>query len=1008
MLSLWIFTIVSSFYFTPSISPQDSLISFVYMGDVWILDLNSKFARRLTDSKGYESGPVFWSDDGKYVFFVSDRYGSPDIFRMSVDGIGDPIRLTFHPASEKILGVKGDNVYFLSSRTEYRGAVYRVSVNGGFPERVWNFVMNNISFGPDKTVFFERGYTRLWRRKYRGPANRDIWVMKESIDDLHKITDFDGRDAFPMFSNYDGKVYFLSNDNEQNVSNLFRMDVNGTNKKQITFFEEEVRSPFISKSGKNIVFTVMGKIYLYNVVKNRIDTLSFYTNSDKKNANPYYKTLTKDATEFSISPRGNEIAFVLYGDIFVMKLDKDGMPSVTRRLTFTPEPEKDLTWNPKKEEIVFSSLRDGNWELYSIKPIDDSLLCDATEFSIKRLTHTPVTEKSPLFSPNGKFISFKREQGKLYVMSADGTQVKKLSDFNDILWVSWSWDSKWIGFSRTDLGWREDIYVVPVNGETKPVNITNHPNDDYKPMWSYDGRRISFASRDEDGNLFIKYVVLRKEDVDKDAEYFKSLKDTLSSPPPVKIDFDGISVRIRTIYRFQGGYNYVAQDKWGLLFAVEAEDLGGDDIWKIDINGRNLKRLTRNAKPVMFSFFRDGKKICYLAYDGRIHTVSLTGEDKTLAFKQTILVRSEDFRRAQMLQLWWLLNDGFYDPGFHGVNWKKMLEKYLPYGINIYEDEEFYTLVSYMLGELNASHLGIWGRRLNFTEKTGLLGGEYSKVSDGFLVNRVIYDSPLFIKGIKKGDVLLKIDRVQLDTVRNIYSAFRFLRGESVKLRYRSGKNEKEIKIEPTSYWKIRNIVYREWVRNNRRFVDSVSGGRLAYIHVRSMDLKSVNEFKKSLYSQRDKQGLVLDIRYNGGGFTHDIILNILRRSRYLYSIERGEKEREYSSNFSWDKPIVLLINSMCYSDAEIFPAGFRALGLGKIVGTPTFGGVIGTQNVNLFDGRTIFRIPKEGWYRLNNKSLELGPVEPDIYVENSPIYDNSSPDPQLKKSIEILLESIK
>ena len=1006
LILLAVSTVFSAFYFTPSVSPTGSKIAFAYMGDIWVFEGdNDGYARRLTDSKGYDRGPVFWSEDGKYVFFSSNRYGNMDIFRISVDGKGDPKRLTYHPGYEKILGIRDGYVYFSASRTEFRGAVYRVSENGGFPEKVWDFEVNALSFGKQDTVFFERGYTPSWRRKYRGPANRDIWIMQSDESSMHKITTFSGRDAFPMYSPYDGKVYFISNDNKDNVNNLYRMNPDGTEREQITFFNDEVFDPFMSRDGKTIVFTVMGRIYRYNVVDNTLDTLNIHVSEDKKSGNPYYKTLTKDATEMLLSPTGKELAFVLFGDIYVMKLKDDGTPQNVKRITFTPEPEKDLSWNPVKEELVFTSLKDGNWNIYAIKPKDDSLFADATEFEWIPLASSPITEKNPIYSKDGKWIAFKKGEGTLYVMRSDGTDKRKLADFNDVLWVSWSWDSKWIAFSRTALGWREDVYVVPLNGEKRPINITNHPNDDYKPMWSYDGRRISFASRDDKGDLYIKYVVLRKEDAGKDAEYYKSLKDSLKSPGEVKIDFDGIEDRIRTVYRFHGDYNYFTQDRWGLLFAVEAEDLGKDDIWKVDIGGEGAGDLTHGASPKMFYFDPSGKSIFYLTGSGKIHRVLLSGKDNILPFKETILINNEDYRRSQMLELWWLLNDGFYDPNFHGVNWKKMLEKYMPYAKRLYNDQEFYAVVSYMLGELNASHLGIWSRYSGFSEKAGLLGGAYKREKDGFLIKRVIYNSPLYIAGLKKGDEIIKIGSTSLDTA-NIYRALLFTQGKKIKITYKRGKKEYTTRIEPVSYYRIRDLLYHEWVRANRDFVDSMSGGTLAYVHIRSMDLKSVNNFMKSLYKQRHKKGLVLDIRYNGGGSTHDIILNFLRRTHYLYSVERGENEKEYSSLFSWDKPVVLLINNQCYSDAEIFPAGFKALKLGKIVGTPTFGAVIGTENKSLFDAKTIFRVPEEGWYTLNGKSLELGPVMPDIYVENPPIYDNVTGDPQLKMAIKVIKDA--
>ncbi len=976
------------------------------MGDIWVVSINGGVARRLTDSRGNDFGPLFWSEDGKYVFFVSDRYGNNDIFRMQVAGNEEPKRLTYHPADDRILFVKDGYVYFSSRRTEYRGAIYRVSEEGGMPERVWNFEVNSMTpAGPD-TFYFERGFTRLWRRKYRGSANRDIWFM--SGDSMKKIAHFPGRDACPMYSKYDKKLYFISNDNQENITNLYVMNTDGTQRKEIAHFKDDIGCPFMSYSGRKIVFTVMGKIYVFDIPSRKLDSVSIILSEDKKFDNPYYRHLKSQATEIALSERTGEIAFVLFGDIYVMKLNNNGEPIMIKRITYTSMPEKNVVWNPVKEELVFASLRDGNWNLFSLEPIDDSLVSEATSFKVKRLTSSPSTEKSPVFSPDGKYIAFKKNQGTLYVMNNDGSEKRRISPYNDVLWVSWSWDSKYLAFSRTALGWREDIYVVKADGSQPPVNISQHPNDDYKPMWSYDGRRLEFASRDENGNLLIKYVVLRKEDAGKDENYFFSLKDSLNAPGEVKIDFDDIQSRVRTVYRFQGDYNYWTQDKWGLVFAVEAEDLGGDDIWKVNIKGEGLKRLTYNTHPKMFLFDKSGNWIYYLSGKGRVYRVNLRGDKKPLPFSEYVEIDYRHLRKALFTEMWWLLNDGFYDPNFHGVNWKELYKKYLPFAQNTYNREEFYDIVRLMLGELNASHLGVWGKYTGIYENYGLLGGEYVRVKDGFRIKRVIYDSPLYLSGLKKGDVLLGIDEIKLDTVKNIYSAMRWLSGKKIKIKYKRGNKENYIKLKPQPFWKIRELLYKEWVRGNRRFVDSLSGGRLAYIHIPSMDLRSVSEFKKDLYAQRDKKGLILDIRYNGGGSTHDIILNILRRTRYLYSIERGKNEKEYSSLFSWDKPIVLVINSLCYSDAEIFPAGFRQLGLGKIVGTPTFGAVIGTNNVKLFDAETTFRVPEEGWYRLNGKSLELGPVSPDIYVENPPIYDNITNDPQLRRAVSVLLSEIK
>lgn len=994
------------FGFTPSISPDGKKIVFSYMGDLWIT--NDTLAYRLTDSKGYEISPI-WSPEGKYIVFTSNRYGSFDLFVIPSDGSTDPKRLTYHPGYEAPLFIENGYVYFSSRRDEFRGAIFKISLSGGTPVKVWNFDVNRIVPGPGDTLIFERGYTPSWRRKYRGPANRDIWIMTRDTKFVKKITHFNGRDAYPMYSHYDGKIYFVSNDDKENSGNLYVMNMDGSGRKQLTHFKNEVLWPRISYDGKTVVFSVLGHLFLYHVDSGKLDTLHIFATQDKKFSNPFYKTLEKNATEIAPSPNGKELAFVVFGDIYVMGLDKKKDECNIRRITYTPEPEKDINWDPVSEKLVYTTLKDGNWNIYQVSPVDDSLLCKATEFKFKRLTNWKGTEKSPIFSPDGKRITFKARQGTLYVMNADGSHVRKLADFNDVLWVSWSWDSKWIAFSRTALGWREDVYVVKVDSSMKPLNISNHPNDDYKPMWSYDGRRISFASRDAEGNLLIKYVILKKEDADKGPKFFKSLKYSLKKPGIVKIDFDGIENRIKTVYRFHGGYNYYTQDKEGLNFLIQAEDLNANDIWMVDISGHKVKRITKGSvEPKMFFFSPDGKTIYYLTGEGEIFKSNLEGSSEPLSYHLNVLVDNQKLKKALTEELWWYLNDGFYDPHFHHVNWKAMFKKYLPFTMSTYDNEDFYVFVRFMLGELNASHLGIWGSGDKFNEKTGLIGITPEKTKHGFEVKRVIYNSPAFIKGIKRGDLILKIDGASLDTIKNFYSALVGKLGQKVKIIVQHPAKQETLCVRTVSFWKVRDLLYREWVRANREYVDIVSHGQLAYIHIQAMNLKSLKEFKHALYEQRNRKGLVLDIRYNGGGSTHDLILNILRRTRYLYSIDRGEREKEYSSLFSWDKPIVLLINSLCYSDAEIFPAGFKQLKLGIIVGTPTFGAVIGTNNVTLFDGVTVFRIPSEGWYRLNGKSLELGPVQPDVYVENPPIYDNRTGDPQLRKAIEILMKESK
>ncbi len=992
----------------PRPSPDGQWIAFSYQGDLWVVPRSGGRALRLTDSEGYETGAL-WTPDGQEIVFYSSRYNKSHIFVMPADGSAPPRRLTFF-GNDWPLFLRGDTLYFASRRTEFREGVYRIPLHGAsMPEKVLDFeVLNAAPVPGTDTLVIERGATRWWRRRYRGPASRDLWLTDLRGSFAKKITTFEGRDAWPMVSPRDHRIYFVSNEGPENTGNLWSMNLDGTDRRQLTHFTEEVLFPAMAADGSIIAFESLGNLYVYDVASGTVERLDIQVPRDPKGRDPFALTLTRDATHFALSPEGNELAFVVYGQVFVMEL-KDGEPGRIRQITHFHRPCRDVAWHPKREELVFSSLADGDWDLYVARPRYKKRFVADQVFEVRKLLDTPVTEYAPRYSPDGKLLAFLQNQGTLMVARSDGTGLRQMAPWNDVLWVDWSPDSRWLAFSRTALGWREDVYIVPADGSQEPFNLSDHPNDDYRPLWSSDGRRLSFASRNAEGDLWIKEVFLRKEDALRDRSWWEAHRDSLKLEGSVKIDFDGLHDRIHPVAQFRGGYNLYARSPDGQWFAVVAENLNQPDIWAVDFLGEGLKQLTTSGPdPKALFFGPKSKTVWYLDDNGRIYRVDLQeGAPQKLPFRVTLEFTYASYWEALLRQAYWVIKDGFYDPHFHGVDWDAMFQKYLPLARVQQNRATFYRIVRMMLGELNASHLGIWRSGPQpHNERIGYLGVAVQPVPGGLRVNRVVRNGPADRVGIRQGDVLLAVnDQPVADT--NLYALLRFTQGERVflRLKHASGREE-TLEVEPIGLGELDDLLYEEWTEANRHFVDSVSHGTLAYIHVRAMDEESLERFKRDLYEQRDRQGLVLDIRYNGGGSTHDALLGILRRVHYLYSVERGDTTREYSSLFAWAKPIVLLINEHCYSDAEIFPQGFKELGLGTVVGTPTFGAVIGTQNLELFDGTT-FRQPEEGWYRLNGVSLENHPVRPDIRVDNPPQYDNRTGDPQLRKAVEILLQQI-
>jgi len=989
----------------PVLSPDGSKIAFSCFGDIWTVDREGGRARRLTVSNGYESVSK-WSPDGKWIAFESDEWGSDDIYVLALSESLPPKRLTYYSTYERLLGWTPDSkkVLFGSRRNTLLGSIYSVSLAGETPKRFLDFNLISSDFISLDSLLYSRGVSRWWRKKYRGPANFDIWIKKLPDGESKRLTNFEGRDAYPMYSPATGKIYFLSNRGPNNINNIWRMNVDGSNPEQITHLKEEIYFPSISEDGRFIAFTSMGSLYTLDFKEKGVEKVPVVLSLAFKDPREDYQEFNKDVSEFAISPDEKEIAFIVHGEILVGELKDLREIDNVRQITHTPAPEKDISWHPEKEQLVFSSLCDGDFDIYTIEPLKEERFYKDLSFEIRRILNTDKTEYRPTYSPDGEKISYIEGHGQLWVMDKDGKGCKALTEESDILWVDWAPDSRWITFSRTVLGWREDVFVVLVNAKTEPINISNNPNDDYKPMWSSDGRRIAFASRDNVGNLWIKYVFLYKEDEDKDREFWEENLDSLKTPEEIQIDFDDIDNRTHTVTKIRAGYNYIAESPKGDRFAFHAENLNSDDVWTVDWFGDELLQLTKsNVDPKEIFVTKDAMNVYYLSEEGEIGVVSVQSPvPRILSFGIKMLIDKGREREETFREAWWIIQDGFYDSDFHGIDWKKMYDKYINLALISRSKRAFHSVIDMMLGELNASHLGIWklDRDREITGRIGIIPDpEYH--GDGIKIKDIIPGSPAAQEDVslKKGEIIIAINNKKIGR-ENFYKMLRETANKEILVTI----NKKEIKVKPTTPAKIGELIWKEWVGKNQDWVKHESNSRIGYLYIASMGDFNLEKFEGDLYKQMDKDGLVIDIRYNGGGHIHDELLNILRRTTYGYSKERDDKYKTSTSLFKWDKPTVLLINEYCYSDAEIFPMGFKELKLGTVVGKPTFGAVIGTNNFTLMDGST-FRQPSTGWYRVSGNNLENNPVYPDVLVEDPPEQEGRVPCNQLKEALRILMQ---
>ena len=1001
----------------PAPSPDGKRLAFSYYGDIWLVDAAGGKAERLTSSEGYESRSA-WSPDGKWLAFMTDRWGNDDIGIMPVDGSAPPTRLTYYSMQDILFGWTPDSRYVLfgSYREDLTRVLYRLSVKGGMPEKITSFAASEVCFVPDGSKFYySRRGAEWWRRKYQNGCDQDIWVKYWPDGKSEKVMAVPSEDGYPMFSPKTNKLYFSSNRDAGQVKNLWRCNPDGSAPEPVTFETEDIHFPEISVDGGLIAYECFGALNTFDVASGKTTRPAIRVNEDHQE-NPYYfKAFSGDATEFALSPDEKEIAFVVHGDIFVMELEEENEAGKVVRITNTQFIEKHVSWHPKKELLIYSAMADGDMDLYKVEPRTEKTFGADLLFDVSKLFDTGETEAKAKYSPDGQLVAYFKNGHELYVADRFGKNRKRLCPESDVLWIDWSPDSKWITFSRTVLGWREDIFVVPADGSTLPVNISNHPNDDYKPMWSSNGRRIAFGSRDAIGNLWMKYVFLRREDEERDDEYWEKDKDEDEGEDStkslvVRIDFDDIEERTHTVCRVEGFYNQVAQSRDGKQFAIHSSNEDSDDIWTVDWRGKELKRVTSgNVDPKMFFVSKDRKRIFYLSGPGRLASTGVEGgSPAALGFSVELGIDRGQERAEAFNEAWWALQDGFYDSDFHGTDWPALRTKYRELAVHTRARRDFQSVIGMMVGELNASHLGIWGGG-DDGEETGCLGISYDSDyrGDGVKVKSVIPESPAGDEkvGIKPGDIITHIDGNFIKAGDNYFAYLANKVDKEIMITVSSTGQSRSVKVKPVGVWRIGELVDKSWVKANRAVVNEASHDKLGYVYIASMGESNLKTFEKDLYKELGKKGLIIDIRYNGGGSIHDELLNILQRTAYAYSVER-DGQKEYSALFRWEKPIVVLINEYCYSDAEIFPAGFKQLKLGKVVGVPTFGAVIGTNNIRLLDGST-FRVPGTGWFRLNGVNLENVPVEPDIYVENQPEEDGTSSDRQLTKAIEVLMGEV-
>jgi len=1041
---------------------NDDLVVFVFAGDVWSVSASGGNAQRLTSHEGLEIFPKI-SPDKKWIVFSGEYSGSRQIHIIPANG-GVPRQLTFYNDAG-IMPPRGgwdhipldwtsdsQKILIRANRTPYgkrNGKYFLVDVKGGLEEPLQIPEGGFGSFSPDeKSIVYTpiaREF-RTWKRTKGGRA-ADVWIYNLSADTSKRLTTFTGTDHLPFW--YKDKIYFVS---DRNLSlNIHSYDLKSGTISQITQYKDyDVMWP--SAHDGMVIFEKGGCLYKLNLNTRQTSKLKVNIHFDNPNRLPYFKDVSRFISRFgaTISPKGKRVIFDARGDLFSVPAKK----GVTLNLTQTQGVrEKYPAWSPDGKWIAYISDTSGNYEIYLMDPL-------GKKQPVKVTKDHKVWKYRPQWSPDSKWLMFADADRKLQILEIATKKISLIDkgNYSNIGHYEWSPDSKWIVYTKTE-GNRLDAMVVYSLDQKKSFKLSTGKYDDGGPTFSKCGKYIFFiSSRDFNMNFRNGFSAMEFDFVYnqtsrvyalslvKDAPaLFKEendLVDKKDPPPPpdkkkgqtdkedkkkkakkvtVKIDFQGLRDRI-TVFPFSSSrYQFVY-------------DIGGKIVYGKNREFRIYDLKTKKDESFISNvnwgeFSADNKKFLYRSA-GKWGIVDIRAKQKVGSGKlnlKNLTMKIDPIMEWKQIynEGWRIFRDWFYVTNMHGVDWQKMKEKYaklLPY-VSHRADLDY--IFGEMVGELNVGHTYVnWGEfkrvpRLN----TGLLGVlfEADKKAKRYKISKIFQGenwnpgtrSPLTEPGVdvKKGDYIIRLNGHNLTTNDNPYRLLENTAGKKISITV----NSKPAADKAKTFWikPIRSehgLFYLDWVNSRRKMVDKLSKGRIAYIHVPNTAVEGNRELFKGIYAYNNKDAFIIDDRYNGGGWTPGKMIEKLSQQTISYWHRRGLTMRQ-EPTFALNGPMVMLINHFSSSGGDNFPYWFKKRGLGKLIGTRTWGGLVGYGwSPGLVDGPS-FAVPMSGIVGTDGQYIVEGVgVYPD---EGFEVYDRpemvaKGKDPSLEVAVKYLLQELK
>jgi len=1047
----------------PAISPDGNNIVFAYQGDLFLVPSEGGQAQHLTVHTAYEFMPL-WSPDGEKIAFASDRFGNFDVFIITAAG-GQAQRLTSFSRGELPCSFTPDGSTVLFSATiddqpnnvQFPSGVlselYSVPIEGGKVRQVLSTPAEMAVYDKEmKTLLYHdrKGYENSWRKHHTSVVARDIWHFDVNSSKHTKQTTFAGEDRNPVFAPGDESMFYLS---EQNGSfNVYHKNFDEVSESEQLTNHKHHPVRFLSASDSGVLcYSYHGEIYLKEP-GNDPEKVDISISIGQKENNETFLTMKKEATEMALSPTGKEIALIVRGEVFVTSVDFE----TTKRITQTPQQERSVSFSPDGRTLLYASERNNSWNLYRTNLVreNEKLFSLSTLLKEEVILETEEETFQPHFSPDGKEVAYLEEREALKVLNLESGQIRTILEgtynysYSDgDQWYQWSPDGNWflVEYSPNAI-FMGDIGLVNASGADEPINLTNSGYSDWRPKWMMDGNVMvwysdkygfrSHGSWGAHGDVFAmffnqdafdqfklskeEYKLLNpKKNIGKKNEVEENETDSLivELADSIGIDLDRIEDRkARLTINSSNLADFVlTPDGEKLFYLSKFEE--GYDLWVNKLKDKETKLLMK-LKGNAGSLQLDKKgEFLYLISNKKIIKISTKDkpEKKDIAFKAEFNLDKFQEKAYMFDHVWRQVKKKFYRPDLHGIDWDFYREEYHKFLPHINNNYDFAEMLSEMLGELNGSHTGSGYRASSpngdATAKLGIfIDPQYER--DGIRILEIIDKSPIIQDDskIENGHIIEMINGEPILPTMNYWELLNHQAGKNTLLSMydpETGMRWEET-IKPISIRQENELLYQRWIKNRRAETDSLSNGRIGYVHVRGMNSRSFREFYSEVLGRNyHKEALIVDTRFNGGGWLHDDLATFLNGKKYVDFYPRGEHFGHDPMN-KWIKPSVVLVSESNYSDAHGFPYAYKSLGIGELVGMPVPGTMTAVWWETLQDKTLYFGIPQVGTKDMDGNYLENQQLEPDHMVRQDYDIVIQGRDQQLEKAVEVLLQNLK